>query len=210
MIVELSFGDVDAGEWRDVLCATGVSGRVTLSASLDLESPYSIMAAQWFEDEEQLGRDRVELTDATTVVATPEVRRGAGWLEARWRDGGPRYKHVAVARRAEGLSLEEFGERWRSHAGSVGSPPIPDAARGQAYVQNHPVDPGMFRSSSGTVRVVNELSGGGWAYDAVTEVWFDELDDLRRRVEWMDGALAAGPGDLFGAHHLFAVREELL
>src|SRR5690606_16460159 len=47
------------------------------------------------------------------VVAEEHVGRGADWLAARWADGGPRLKHMAVARRAAGLTPAEFSARWQ-------------------------------------------------------------------------------------------------
>ena len=66
------------------------------------------------------GLDRVVDFDASPVVVAKETApRGADWLGHRWRDGGARFKHMAVAVRAEGLTPAEFAERWRAHAGQV-------------------------------------------------------------------------------------------
>lgn len=109
------------------------------------------------------------------LVVEEVVLRGGDWLEERWRDGGVRYKHVALATRSPGLTPAEFAERWRAHAGTVtpssGGPvvDVPEAARGRAYVQDHPVPgapPAMF--------------------DGLNEVWFDDLADLDARRAWFD------------------------
>jgi hypothetical protein len=129
------------------------------------------------------------------IVAREHALRGADWLERRWRDGGARLKHMAIARRAAGLTAAEFSARWRSRAGRVGAVPIPEQARGRAYVQNHPL----------------AEAGAGWAYDAVNEVYFDDLDGLRARIAWFaehfDGV---GEDDLVGESWFVAVREEAL
>jgi hypothetical protein len=129
------------------------------------------------------------------IVAREHPLRGADWLERRWREGGAKLKHMAIARRAEGLTAAEFSDRWRNRAGRVGAVPIPEQARGRAYVQNHPLP----------------KAGAGWAYDAVNEVYFDDLDGLRARIAWFaqhfDGV---GEDDLVGESWFVAVREEAL
>jgi len=129
------------------------------------------------------------------IVAREHTLRGADWLERRWREGGARLKHMAIARRAASLTAAEFSDRWRSRAGRVGAVPIPEEARGRAYVQNHPLPD----------------AGAGWAYDAVNEVYFDDLDGLRGRIAWFaehfDGV---GEDDLVGESWFVAVREEAL
>lgn len=117
-------------------------------------------------------------TDASShpvLVVDEVVLRGADWLDARWRDGGDRYKHVALATRSPGLTPAEFAERWRAHAGtaarSSGGPAVdvPEAARGRAYVQDHPV-PGAPPSM----------------FDGLNEVWLDDLTALDTRRTWFD------------------------
>ncbi len=133
--------------------------------------------------------DEVAGSEGVEVVAREHVLRGEEWLADRWRRGGPRVKHMALARRADGLTVVEFQHRWRHHAGTAGGTPIPDIAKGQAYAQNHPVP-------------------GDWPYDAVNEVWFDRLDDLRSRVAWFADNPAAN--DIFGANWFLSVTEEIL
>ena len=129
------------------------------------------------------------------IVAREHALRGADWLERRWREGGAKLKHMAIARRIEGLTPAEFSDRWRNRAGRVGAVPIPEHARGRAYVQNHPLP----------------KAGADWAYDAVNEVYFDDLNGLRARIAWFaehfDGV---GEDDLVGESWFVAVREEAL
>lgn len=139
------------------------------------------------------------------VVAEEHVGRGGDWLAGRWVDGGPRLKHMAVARRAAGLTPAAFSAAWQNRAGKVGTTPIPDEARGCAYVQNHPLPRGGADGFGGVG------PGGDWLYDAVNEVWFDDAEALRTRIRWMDEALATGAeDDLVGAHAFVAVREEVV
>jgi len=123
------------------------------------------------------------------VGGSPEVEervlRGADWLDRRWREGGVRFKHMALSRRAAGLTAAEFSARWAAHGRGT---PVPEEVRGQAYAQNHPLIPGR--------------------YDAINEVWFDDLDGLRRRVDWFSANPIGDPG-LFGESWFLAVREEL-
>jgi hypothetical protein len=133
------------------------------------------------------------------IVAEEAVLRGAGWLDRRWRDGGDRLKHMALAVRAAGLTPAGFSQAWHSRAGQVRRAgatrvtAIPDEVRGRAYVQNHP-----------------DLTGER-AYDAVNEVWFDDLAGLRARVEWFRANLS-GPAeaDLVRQSWFIAVREHVL
>jgi hypothetical protein len=190
------------GPWREAPGAPPGTAplRVTETTTLpelEADPPWASMGTAWFADVEHLARFDAWCVPGggTSLDADEVVVRGAEWLDARWADGGPRLKHLALARRRAGLSPTDLSRRWRAHAGSVGTRPIPAIARGSAYVQDHPVS----------------RPDGEWAYDAVTEVWFDDLDSLRARIAWMAEALAtAPPDDLFGERWLLAAREEVL
>jgi hypothetical protein len=143
----------------------------------------------------------VEYRASPVLVAEESVMRGADWLDRRWRDGGARLKHMALALRAGGLTPAEFSERWRGHAGRVGrsgqagAAVIPADARGRAYVQNHP----------------SPRTNGEWAYDAVNEVYFDDVEGLRKRIEWFRENLTAQANeDLVRRSWFIAVREEVV
>src|SRR5260221_309289 len=121
-------------------------------------------------------------------VRRPLARRGGGG-----DDRAPKLKQLAIANRAAGLTLPQFLDLWRSRAGRVGAVPIPEAFRGLAYVQNHPqAEPGR-----------------DWAYDAINEVYFEEIDDLLARIAYFERELS-GPSedDLVSANWFLAVREE--
>jgi len=148
------------------------------------------------------GLDRIIDPDASPAIVVEEaVVRGADWLDRRWRKGGVRFKHMAVAVRAAGLTPAEFSERWRDHAGRVRRPgaeqetPIPEEARGLAYLQSHPCP----------------RKTGEWAYDAINEVYFDDLEGLRTRIAWFAENIPGGadPG-LFGRSSFLAVREAVI
>ena len=142
-----------------------------------------------------------DIAGGPLVVADELVLRGSDWLEQRWVVGGPKVKHMAIATRAADLTFAEFSERWKGRAGKIHRPGdaqpivIPDRARGQAYVQNHPQ--------------VRET--GDWAYDAINEVYFDGVEGLRARVEWFNENLQEqAEQDLVREASFIAVREESL
>ena len=165
---------------------------------------------EWFADAAHLERfqtwlgtaDRTPAGDALVdpaaspvIVAEELVLRGADWLERRWRAGGETPKQMAIAERAPGLTSAQFAERWRDKAGQVRGTVIPDAARGRAYVQNHP----------------RPRAVGDWAYDAVNEVYFDDAAGLRARIDWFrENAPDPGGDDLFGPSWFIAAREVVL
>ena len=114
----------------------------------------------------------------TDVAVDEEIRRGAA------RVGEGAYRMMSVARRNPSLSRTEFADRWRVEAGNLGGEMIPVDVQGLAYVQDHPVGPNP-------------------AFDAINEVWFDSLDDLRRRAEWF--AARPVPAELFDPAASFAL-----
>lgn len=111
----------------------------------------------------------IEPAATVRLIAEELTLRGAAWLADRWTQG-TKFKHMALARRAAGLSPAEFSARWRGKQGTVGAAiSIPEEARGRAYVQNHPL-----------------ACRREWAYDAVNEVYFDDLDALRARIAFFE------------------------
>lgn len=159
----------------------------------------------WFDDVGHLARFDAATEGATdgatddgvvALDAEEVVLRGATWLENRWTDPGVRFKHLALAHRAPGLSAQEFSDRWRAHAGSLGSTTIPAEIRGDAYVQNHPI--------VGAGHPPRRL-------DAINEVWFGDIDTLRARTEWF-ARNAQEPADdgLFGERGFLGVEERAL
>ena len=158
-------------------------------------APHNVIMMEWFEDLSALHRyeARVGRSADSVLVCEERVLRGADWLGARWRDATPKYKHMALARRAAGLSAAEFSERWRNRPGRIGgsaATEIPAAARGHAYVQNHPLYEAL--------------------YDAVNEVYFDDLDAMRSRIAFFaDHNVAQADADLV-SEAFFAVVEERL
>ena len=158
----LAQAPVDVRPRRSAVCTIlhGIEGSWHDGISID-----------WFLDFLALQRFESWLDDrdlpGVRILAEEAILRGAPWLEQRWRDGGDKLKHMALARRAQGLTAAEFSERWRSRPGAIGrnaAIAIPDAARGHAYVQNHPL--------------------ASAEYDAINEVWFDDLASMRPRLDF--------------------------
>ena len=209
-----------AGGWREAVAAAASApervrpARLTVSVSLPEVAAgqrHDGVALEWFGDREHLRRfeswlgtppgravqrlrsEVIELDASPVVVASERVVGGADWLERRWQEGGPKLKQLAIATRADGLTLAQFLERWRGQSGTVGAGPIPDALRGRAYVQNHP------------------LAGGdrAWAYDAINEVYFDDVDSLLAGSAYLERELAGGAeSDLVRATWFVAVSED--
>ena len=120
------------------------------------------------------------------------VVRGADALAARWAAGGERYKMMSFGRRNPALTRAEFAERWRAEAGRLGG-------------DRDPRRPPRGWPTSRTTR-----SGDDPPLDAVNEVWFERLDDLRRRAAWF--AARPVPADLMSPAECWAayLREDVV
>lgn len=170
------------------------------------DPPHAVITLEWFADLDHLDAYHGWRASAEhgcsgdLVIAEEEIMRGADWLAARWRVGGPKLKHMALARRAAGLTPAQFSDRWRGRAGVVGSASgasvvIPGEARGRAYVQNHPVGARLLPQP----------------YDAVNEVYFDDEASLRVRIDWFARHLPDGREEgLVDRARFVAVREDLI
>jgi hypothetical protein len=208
-----------AGGWREAVAAAASAPervrpvRLTVSVSLAEVAAgqrHDGVALEWFGDREHLRRfeswlgtppgravqrlrgEVIEFDASPVVVTTERVARGAEWLDRRWQEGGPKLKQLTLATRADGLTLPQFLQRWRGRAGTVGAP-IPDAYRGLASVQNHPLAD----------------DGRDWAYDAVNEVYFDDVDSLLACIAYFERELTGGGGgDLVRASWFLAVSED--
>lgn len=78
-------------------------------------------------------------------------------------------KAIYLIRRKPGMSPEDFHRYWRDVHASIAAR-IPGLRR---YVQCHATDVGSGASNVGS---------GEPSYDGAAEVWFDDLDALRRAV----------------------------
>jgi hypothetical protein len=164
--------------------AAGRPVRVVLAAPLDLPDvgppPFAAIDVLWFDDladarasDEWLAAADSDLAVGSSwlggrscqVMAEEVVLRGPEYLRARWHQGGERLKMTSFGKRNPELTLAEFSARWRSQAGRLGEEEIPADLQDLAYVQNHPV-PGERRE---------------WPFDAINEVYFEQLDHLQRR-----------------------------
>lgn len=181
-----------ADRWGGAAGRPGAPSRVTLGIALDLPGlpppRFAAVEVLWCDSHPADAADAADAAgdpgdpgdssagDARVVVPVDEVIvRGAAALSARWSGGGERFKMMSFGRRNPALTRAAFVERWRAEAGRLGGTPIPDDLRGLAYVQDHP-------------------RGDDPPLDAINEVWFDRLADLRRRAEWF--AARPVPSDL--------------
>jgi hypothetical protein len=218
----LTFDDF-ATAWREAVAAgAGAAApaqplRIAVCTSMPdviADARHDGFGLEWFTDaahvarfEEWLGssdgeavtaalRRALDLDGSPVVVAEEHVMRGADWLDRRWKERGEKFKHMAIAVRNQSLTLAQFFELWNSRAGKVGTITIPDEARGLAYIQNRP-------------RI--RADGEEWAYDAVNEVYFDDVAAMRTRIDYMEKTLAEeAEEDLVRQGWFVALREEVL
>ena len=177
----------------------------------DPDQAYDGVTLEWFTDADHRSRfeawlstgdgqavtrllgEAADLKASPVVVSDERVARGADWLANRWRQGGPKLKQLAIARRADELTLAQFLGRWRNRAGKLGAAPIPEEFRGLAYIQNHP----------------QVTAGQDWAYDAINEVYFDDVAGLLARMAYFARELTdTAESDLVSENWFLAVREE--
>jgi hypothetical protein len=216
VIKRITFGDRASDVSRGPVAAMSAPTdarpvRATLCTALPElgrgETRHDTIAFEWFTDVAHAERFEAwravegvrDCAACRVLVADELVVRGSAWLDRRWRDGGERLKHMALALRARDLSPAEFSERWRNHAGRLGRAGvpalvIPDVARGAAYVQNHP----------------RPRPAGDWVYDGVNEVYFDDDAGLRARVDWFRENFDPADDDLVRMSWFVAAREEVL
>lgn len=173
--------------WRDATV------HASLGTALDLPglppAPFAAVDVLWFAGEPP----PLALGLGSVAVAVEEVvLRGALALAAHRDAGGEGLKMMSFGRRNPALSPAEFADRWRREAGQLGGDPIPDELRGFAYAQDHP------------------RPGAEPTFDAINEVWFDRIDDLRRRAGWF--AARPVPAELMSPSECWSVclREEPL
>lgn len=163
------------------------------------KAPHAAIGITWFKDLAAL-RGYEDNDSDGVIIAEEHILRGADWLEQRWRDPKPKYKHMALARRAASLSAVEFSERWRRRPGRIGGGTaaatleIPAAARGHAYIQNHPI--------AGSTDAM---------YDAINEVYFDDIASMRARIAFFANHNAVQhDSDLVSEARFVIVEEQLL
>jgi hypothetical protein len=157
-------------------------------------APHVAITLEWFRDIEALRRYEARVSpQPAAIIAEEHILRGSEWLDRHWSDPTPKpkYKHMALARRAAGLSAAQFSERWRNRPGRIGvSTQIPAEARGLAYVQNHPIHESL--------------------YDAINEVYFDDLASMHSRIAFFaEHDVARADAELV-SETFFAIVEEHL
>jgi uncharacterized protein (TIGR02118 family) len=91
-------------------------------------------------------------------------------------------KLVFIIRRREDLGTEEFHKYWlEKHGPLVRS--FADAIRARKYVQSHTVRPD-FNAMLAQARAMGE------AYDGITEVWWESIEDMMAGLDTVEGRKA--------------------
>ena len=90
-------------------------------------------------------------------------------------------KLVYIVRRRPDFSAKDFYERWLSHGPLVSE--AAEAIHARRYIQSHTIDTPLneqFAQSRGMEK----------AYDGITEVWWDSLEDLVAGMNTPEGQAA--------------------
>lgn len=95
---------------------------------------------------------------------------------------GAMVKLVYVIRRRSDFTPEDFHRRWLEHGRLVRE--VAMAIRARRYVQSHTVDTPLNAALAGS-------RGMGAAYDGITEVWWDRIEDLVEGMSTPEGRAAA-------------------
>lgn len=193
----------------------------------------------WFTNQDHLQRFESWLTQPTCTAAhAPDcvesshvlcarevVLRGAPWLDQRWHTPAEKFKHMALARRAQTLSPAAFSERWLGKQGRVagakpGAKPgakqghtlaIPETAKGLAYIQNHPVQNSAPEQPPASSKLQQDFMGMPPLYDAINEVYFDHLDGMQQRIDFFHThEVGKASADLVRWARFLAVREQVV
>ena len=167
-----------------------VVGRV-LEPRPDVERPFDALVETWVDDQtdlavwgepfgEWLRTDVSDLVDgpASLSLCVKELPlRGADYLARRFasRDPARVVKSYSFSHRADGLTLTEFSQLWRTHHGPLAGQRMPPAVQGFAYVQNHALP----------------VQSGEPAFDGVAEIYLQDVETYRRRLEWFNSQDAA-------------------
>ena len=87
-------------------------------------------------------------------------------------------KLVYIVRRRSDLAPEQFRARWLEHGPLVRE--VAGAIGARRYVQSHTLDTEVNAALAAS-------RGMGEAYDGITEVWWDNLDELLAGMDTPEG-----------------------
>ncbi|MCP3984780.1 MAG: EthD domain-containing protein [bacterium] len=90
-------------------------------------------------------------------------------------------KLVYIIRRHPDFSQEDFYKRWLSHGPLVGE--VAEAINARRYIQSHTIDTPLNEQFA-------QSRDMGKAYDGITEVWWDSLEDLVAGMNTPEGQAA--------------------
>ena len=90
-------------------------------------------------------------------------------------------KLVYIVRRRADFTPRDFSRRWLAHGPLVRD--LAAAIHARRYVQSHTIDTPLNAQIAAS-------RGMGEAYDGITEVWFDSLDELIAGLSTPEGQAA--------------------
>jgi hypothetical protein len=143
---------------------------------------------------------RISRRDTATTSPTQQVRsRGQPFGKQRYANResfgsttmagvarrvleGAMVKLVYVIRRRSDFTPHDFRRRWTEHGPLVRE--VAAAIRARRYVQSHTVDTPLNEALAGS-------RGMAAAYDGITEVWWDRIEDLAEALSTPEGRAAA-------------------
>jgi hypothetical protein len=91
-------------------------------------------------------------------------------------------KLVYVIRRRADFSPQDFHRRWLTHGSLVRE--VAAAIHARRYIQSHTLDTPLNEGLA-------QSRGMGEAYDGITEVWWDSIDEFMAGVNSAEGRAAA-------------------
>ena len=91
-------------------------------------------------------------------------------------------KLVYIVRRRADFSPQAFYQRWLTHGSLVRA--VAEAIHARRYIQSHTLDTPLNEGLA-------QSRGMGEAYDGITEVWWDSLDEFMAGVNTPEGRAAA-------------------
>ena len=91
-------------------------------------------------------------------------------------------KLVYCVTRREDLPPDQFRKYWREQHGPLVRS-FAEALRARRYVQSHTLDTPLNDQ-------LTQSRGGGEAYDGITEVWWDSMEDLQAGMQSPGGVKA--------------------
>ena len=196
---------------------TRVTRCVTLPDVDGGDAQHDAISLEWFADADHLERYHVWLEAGTDgksrshrraldpdasplLVADERVMRGADWLEQRWR--------AATTRSTHGRRRSEHAGSRRPSSRSSGRAAPARSGRPGATGDRDPRSSRAAWRTCRTTRARGRRASGPTT--RLNEVYFDDLESLRRRIEWFREHLLDQEDDLVRENWFIVAREEVV